>query len=205
MSDHKLNVLIRTSRRPRAFKNLMTMLKKQTYENKRLIVSVDDDFTYDYVKQYICEDDIVKVDKVEVPERKDVRSAPYNTYFNDLIDKVDDGYIFCVDDDDRLANKNTLKNMMGAVISQDDLYIFKIKIGQIILPSKQNWGNKIVIHDVGVPNFVVHSKFAKLVKWDGYYGSDGEFIIEMSKLADSIKWVDQLVYFAKPSGGKPEL
>ena len=38
----------------------------------------------------------------------------YNQYFNYLIDKVDDGYIYCIDDDDYLADKYVLEKLMEA-------------------------------------------------------------------------------------------
>ena len=44
-----------------------------------------------------------------------------------------------------------------------------------IIPSR-SWGGKITLGDIGTPNFIVHSKHCKLVKWDGYTWADGRFI-----------------------------
>lgn len=112
--NNLINILIRTHRRPDGFKKLIDSIKSQTYKNYRIIVSVDDMATFEYVlKHKIRIDDIVLIDGEDVNNKVSESfagsNAPYNLYFNLLLQKVDEGYVYCMDDDDYFKDENSLK------------------------------------------------------------------------------------------------
>ena len=53
-----INILIRTSERPRYFRHCYQSILEQTYKSIRVIVSWDNESTWDYIKNY---KDIVKI------------------------------------------------------------------------------------------------------------------------------------------------
>jgi hypothetical protein len=186
---------------------MLNCIRQQTNQNYRLIISVDDELSYQYVKEAgIADSDIVRVSKyslADIPDHKE-RKAPYNLYFNNLLERVEDGLVFCIDDDDTLVDNKILQHIADTCTDINTLYIHKILINGRELPSK-SWGVKPTIHDIGVPNFVVHSSHAKKVKWGAYYGSDGEYVIKLHNMLSNTVWIPKIIYVAQASDGKPEL
>jgi glycosyltransferase involved in cell wall biosynthesis len=87
-----INILIRTSNRPRLFERCLQSIYDQDYPNIRIIVSVDNDLV-DYIPEGI---EVIKVEKNNA-------HFGYDLYINDLKAMVNDGYFFILDDDDILA------------------------------------------------------------------------------------------------------
>ena len=88
-----INIMIRTSNRPISFKRLLGTIKDQTCSNYKLVISVDNDKTAEYVKEngFI---DYLYMDK----NNESMKTA--NLYFNYLIASVEEGFVWGVDDDD---------------------------------------------------------------------------------------------------------
>lgn len=199
-----INILIRTHRRPHGFARLLESIKSQKYTDYRIIVSADDEFTLSYVKKAGIKD-YVYIDVNELPLYFGAAPiAMYNMYFNRLISMVDDGYIYCMDDDDFFYDENSL-SVIASNMEEDTLCIFKMSIWGGIIPSK-SWGKQVTICDIGTPCFCVHSKYAKQVKWGYKYTADGEYIRDLSYIVPNIKWVDKVVYIVpKSNAGKGEI
>ena len=104
-----------------------------------------------------------------------------------------DGYVWHIDDDDELTNNFVLEIISNSITKDDNIYIYKMNLMNHIIPSR-SWGGKITLGDIGTPNFIVHSKHCKLVKWDGYTWADGRFIQNINKLLYNIVWVDEVIY-----------
>lgn len=51
-NNNLINILIRTSNRPNGFARIIDNIRSQTYKNYRIIVSVDNDETEEYVRKY---------------------------------------------------------------------------------------------------------------------------------------------------------
>jgi len=201
-----LNILIRTSNRPIGFRRMIDGIRRQSFKNIRIIVSVDNPESYKYVTEMgIDADDILIVQKFIPPKSiiRNRRIACYNSYFNDIIKEVKDGWVFFVDDDDVLIDDNVLQTIVDNCICEDTLYIYKMKINETIVPS-HSWGIKPTLNDIGTPNFIFHSKYADKATWPPYTGADGDYVIEISKMVKNIRWVDKLIYLSTPSNGRPE-
>lgn len=82
------NILIRTSGRPKFFERCIESVLAQTYGNYRILVSDDgdSDYAYDYPVE------VIKV-------RKREGYCFWNLYMNELLAKVDKGWIIYLDDD----------------------------------------------------------------------------------------------------------
>lgn len=90
MKGPLINILTRTSGRPKCFKRCVDSVKSQTYQNINHIVGADDDESYEYASE-LC-DNVVKLEKGVKNSEYGVAHAPYNLYINKLLDEVEDGY-----------------------------------------------------------------------------------------------------------------
>lgn len=183
-----INILVRTHRRPSTFKRLLESINSQTYKNYRLIVSVDDELTYQYVKESgIKDENIVKVSS----DYKHIY-AFYNEYFNKLIAYVEDGYIYCIDDDDYFINETSLE-IVARESCMDSICIYRMHYNGRLLPCKENFGKRIVLADIGTPCFSAHINYAMRVKWLVGDDADGIYIKRLAEEVGNIKWVDEVI------------
>jgi hypothetical protein len=157
----------------------------------RIIVSVHNQASYEYVKTLIPEENIVFIKSVP-----STNYYKYNLYINYLIEQVTEGFIYCVDDDDELAHPKVIETLKLECTNENKLYIYKIKIGNKILPNKK----ELKLGNIGTPNFVVHSSHAKKCKWKDINDADGIYIKELNSILD-IEWKDEIIYIAKKSNG----
>lgn len=197
MDTKLINILIRTHRRPKGFGRLLDSIESQTYTNYRVIVSVDDELSMNYVKEYGIVDYVyINRSELELWSRcafKGEPTAVYNMYFNHLLPCVSDGYVYCIDDDDYFANENSLQ-VIADSIEEDTLCIFKMHMsgGDFNIPL-ESFGKQITIADVGTPCFCAHTKYAKQASWGYTYTADGEYILALSNIVPNVKWVDKVV------------
>lgn len=117
-------------------------------------------------------------------------------YFNSLIDKVDDGWIFFVDDDDTLNGPNTLNIINANVSDPSKMYIFRMNYDNRRIIPGVNFNKNIVVCDIATPNILIHKSKATLSKWPGKRMGDFAYI---SGLVDamgksSIVWVNKITY-----------
>jgi len=204
--DKKINILIRTHRRPVKFKRLLDSIASQTYKNYEIFVSVDDDLTYQYVKEngigdaHICHANLYYSNDVSVEKS----ICEYNRYFNRLIEMVEDGYIYCIDDDDYLMDKYVLEHISTALLD-NALTLFRMHAFGKLIPS-YSFGREITVGDIGIPCFCVHSKHAKLVEWSNTYTADGEFIKDIEDKVEMVIWSDLVACMVETNNkGRSEL
>ena len=100
-----INIIIRTSNRPNCFKLNIDSIASQSYDNIKLHISYDNEFTNKYINDTLNNSNIeytlYSVEKTE-------NDFFYNNYPNILIQNINDGYIIFLDDDDRFTNNNAL-------------------------------------------------------------------------------------------------
>ena len=99
-----INIMIRTSNRPISFKRLLGTIKDQTCSNYKLVISVDNDKTAEYVKENGF-NDYLYMDK----NNESMKTA--NLYFNYLIASVEEGFVWGVDDDNFLPNNKVIETI----------------------------------------------------------------------------------------------
>ena len=185
----KINILIRNTYRPAYFKKCIDSIINQTYKNYKLIMCYDDDDCLEYLEQY------KNNNKIEIFKAEDVdknSQAFYNLYCNQLLDRVKDGWIIFLDDDDILTLPDTIQNIENNLNNINDFLFWKVKLGPRIVYPKDIYN--IELNFVSGIGFCFHSKFKDLARWDYNKGSDYRFITKL--LAHNIfnrKFVDKIL------------
>ena len=178
MSGIFFNILVRTSGRPNYFKACISSIRRQSYQNFRVLVSYDDPDSYHYVKAY---PDVhpVKVEKTQPRSfHRSVdpaRQNPFipNLYLNTLLNHVKEGFILFLDDDDCLLEKDALQIISDHVRSADDLVFWRVRLSnQRLIPSDANFGQAPVYTQINTAGFSFHSRYIEFAKWDGWRGGD---------------------------------
>jgi len=207
MDNIKINILTRTSNRPNGFKICHDSIIKQTYNNINHIVSYDNDDDLYYLNQY---SDIVKVKvKTKILDDKldnkvtNYSYFPYNLYCNELINKVEDGWIMFLDDDDMLIKNNCIEEITKNILNEDTLFIWQMRYPNgVLLPDKQSFSNKnIRLGGIGSPCFLFHEKYRTFSKWDAYKCSDFRYLEKIYNIIPNKVWIEKPYIQLNNNGG----
>lgn len=185
----KVNILTRTSGRPNYFKENVESIKAQTYPNIKHIVCADDDESYEYASK-LC-DHVIQVERPEKRTEYGWMHSPYNPYCNKLMDEVEDGWIMFLDDDDILADRDAVRNMVRQIESEDDMLIWRVKMPWGIIPSR-SFGHGVMLADIASNAFLFHSKHVWAAQWDEVKESDYRVAQKLSRLLN-VKWIDKVL------------
>ena len=160
-----INILIRTTYRPTFFKNCIESVFNQKYTNYNIICCYDDLRCLDYLKNY---DKINEYFYINI-ENKD--KCFYNLYCNTLMDKVKDGWIMFLDDDDQFSNDYALSIINSKLNNDNDIlfWVFKMK-NKLIYPKNIN---NIRPGEICNSTYCFNSKFKNLSRWTT--GQEGDF------------------------------
>jgi glycosyltransferase involved in cell wall biosynthesis len=192
-----VNILTRTSGRPKYFKNCINSIKKQTYSNINHIVSIDDDKSEEYVKKYT--NNYIRVKKYEgkIPlldkETGARRAAPYNLYLNDLRNEVKDGWIMFLDDDDMFLEDNAIEEIINLIDNNNQIVFWKVKFPERIIPQKKLFDNKIIaLNHFSMIGFMYHKIHDNKADFDYFSGGDFHFISQLAPKIPTSLWVDKV-------------
>jgi hypothetical protein len=183
-SNTDFNIIIRTSGRPNYFKNCIESIKRHyTYAKLHIIIDhIEDleyvklsahDFDYNY---YLVNQETVKnfCDKIKITRRQFI----FNYYFN-IVKPFLKGWCMFLDDDDLLMLRPDFTP------NRNNIYLYKIKIGERIVPGEENFGKQPVLNDISGISIIFHS--TQMVDWTPQRGGDFEFITAMFKKCNPIK------------------
>lgn len=177
-------ILTRTSGRPTFFKKCMDSVKSQTYKNIIWIVHYDnpDD-------KYVEGDIILYSKKIKVENE---RHAPYNLYFNKMMDSIseNDGWFIFLDDDDKLYSSTCIEEVIPFLIED------RLNGAKAIWGDYYNPGKRLVFPDdfppkpqISLPtqSIILHVKHKDKGRfWDKTYG-DYNFTMQLGM---PINWID---------------
>ena len=183
------NVLTRTNSRPNYFFLCHESVKNQDIAVNH-IVSIDTDDTMEYLKYY---DDITLV-HVEKTSKKSGNDFPYNLYLNVMNQRVHEGWVMILDDDDIFSHNNVLKRLKKYITNgdEDTVFLWKVKIGSRVVPSEKNFKNKeIKRSDMSNIGFMYHSKHKNLIKWQNMRGGDFKAIMELCGKLKTV-WINEI-------------
>lgn len=208
MDKPLINILTRTSNRPNAFELNHNVVNSQTYKNVRQIVSVDDEATEAYVKEYDV--DYIVIDREKIIEEDtsiDPRTgkyAPHNLYFNPLMKEVKEGWVMLLDDDDRFSNGKCLEKIVNAIPDEDTMIIWQMRFPNgMALPPTNMIDNPPIVGRIGSPCVLFHSKYIEDVEWDGWKCGDFRFIKKMyDKIPNKVTIPEMLVTVGQIGDGK---
>jgi len=184
-----LNVLMRTNKRPNAFKKQLDLLEAAPPD--KLLISVHNAETRRYVEHYQKTSSInIIIVNVERTMNSSLSHFKYNLYINDLIAAANQGFIWCIDDDD-LITSDAIEYIKKNCTDETKLYIVKMNLMGKILPTQ--WNQRPVLADIGTPNFIVHHKIARTEKWHDQNHADGEYIQNLYDKTSAV-FLDKVLY-----------
>jgi hypothetical protein len=202
-----INILTRTSGRPIGFKRNVESVRSQTYKNIRHIVCTDDKDSVSYIEEMGITD-YVLIDKENViqsdtePPRRS-RKMVHNLYLNILNEKVTDGWIIYLDDDDLFLDKNSVQKVVKKINTVDDdtLVAWRMKFSSgRTLPI--NYGD-MRLTKIGGSCIGFHFKYSKDAIWDSWSCSDFRVIEKLTKVIPKVSWLwEPIVYIPKAGLGK---
>lgn len=123
-----LTILIRTSYRPKQFKELLSSIETQMLKGSRIIVSYDDDRALEYIPEY--------VEKVRVYKNDDCKFF-YDDYCNTLKSLVTEGHAIFIDDDDVIIDKYTTARLCS-YLQPNKSYIVQFSRNGLLKPTNKD-------------------------------------------------------------------
>ena len=183
-TEEKLNILIRTSNRPEYFRQAINSILTQNYTNYKIYVSYDKIESLDYLKDYNIETLYMNIDSN--------KKYKFNLYNNYLMDKVTDGYILFLDDDDIYIHNNVFNIINDNLESIDDLLIWKfMRPDKLIVPINKH---KIELGTIDTTSFCFHSNYKLLERWGDKRCGDIRFLSGLlNKTKFNIKIIDYIL------------
>ncbi len=183
--EELINILIRTSNRPNLFKSCIDSILNQHYSNYKVIITYDKIESLEYLKKYENNNKIqyyfINIDN---PNK-----YKFNLYCNFLIDKVNDGYIMFLDDDDILTHNYVLNIINDNLKLNNNLLIWKfMRPDRLIYPKDIN---NIILGTIDTTCFCFHNSFKNTTKWTDKQCGDFYFITDLiSKNKFNIKFIN---------------
>ena len=125
-----------------------------------------------------------KISIYQSPNFNIKKSYFYNLYCNFLLEKVIDGWIMFLDDDDQLYHKNIFNIIYNNIKTNNDVLFWKVKVG-IKLYFKKN-RNNIHIEKFSGIGYCFHSIHKNKIKWVAEYRSDYKYLSDILNINKNI-------------------
>jgi|GEM_PF-2890547 hypothetical protein len=166
MNEQKplINILIRTSNRPKAFLKCLDSIVKQDYRPIRIIVGFDNENALRYIPKGL--------ETVFVSANRDLPFF-YDCYLNTLKELVTEGYFYCQDDDDYLINSDILSKLP---LTGNGL-IVQLQRQNNIVPKNLNFS----VGQIGCPCIFLHHSLKNIADFHGNGTGDYYFIKSVLK------------------------
>lgn len=164
-TEEKINILIRTSNRPTYFQKCIQSILEQQYKNYRIIICYDKEGSLAYLKEFE-NDSRITYFPVSVESKEKYR---FNLYCNILMDRVEEGWIMFLDDDDMLCHDKVLSMINEHLSDKNSLYMWKfLRPDKVIYPKDVN---NIGLGEVVSCGFTFHNIYKNKSRWpDKQYG-----------------------------------
>lgn len=187
----KLNILIRTSDRPQYFEKCIHSILQQEYENYHVYVCYDNMKSLDYLQKYENHPKITYF-YVNIASNEKYK---FNLYCNLLLDRVNDGYIMFLDDDDIY-----LGNRVFEIINQE-LRNHLLLCWKFLRPDKLIYPKNIQsdirlgeidirLGEIDTSCVCFHVSLKKISKWNDQQYGDFHFYKPIFKDNQSKKFID---------------
>jgi len=185
-----INILTRTSKRPEAFQQCYRSILSQTYRKINWIVSVHDDESFEYASK-LCKN-VIRVEEKEHRSEYKNRHEPYNSYINNLLEAVEDGYIMFLDDDDYFTSPTSLEKVVPH-LEEDKLLTWLVMCQGNLIPDEGALKAPVLIPTmITASSFMFHSKHKWAAKWDSVKGADYRCVQRLSWLLN-YKWLHEVI------------
>lgn len=163
--DKKINILIRTSNRPECFKKCIDSILQQNYENYQVYICYDKKESLDYLNEYQHYPQI----RFFYVEETSTEKYKFNLYCNRLLEKVEDGYIMFLDDDDILIGNRTLE-IINWHLAMNKMIIWNfLRPDKLVFPKDLN--KELILGEIDTSSICFHHSLKELSQWgDKQYG-----------------------------------
>lgn len=208
--NKKINILTRTSNRPKGFEVCANSIINQTYKDVNHVVAYDNEEDLSYIDKF---ENItkVKIDRQEIiandtsinPNNPNFWYSPHNLYCNSMLDAVEDGWVMFLDDDDMLIDEDALEEIAFNIKDEDTIIVWQMRYPTgMVLPDPQSFVNKqIRLGGIGSPCFLFHSKWKDEARWDAYKCGDFRFLEQLYNKIPNKKWVRKPYIQLNNNGG----
>lgn len=166
ISENKIHIIIRTHLRKSNFKKVMTSINQQSYSNYIIHVAYDHIDSLKYIKNEFA--DKMVVHKVK---RNSDKNAFFDLYCDDIKNKITDGWIMFLDDDNYLIHENCLKIINEHLKEKIVVWSF-LRPDKLITPNLK----KLKYGEIDNCSYIFHHSIKKDGQFGDYYGSDFKFI-----------------------------
>ena len=185
--DFMINILMRNTYRPMAFAKCINSILTQTYKNFKIIMCYDDDRCLEYLRKY---EDNKRIDIFKTNNIDKTLPKFYNLYCNQLLEKVDKGWIIFLDDDDMFATNDALQTIASRLYTQDHMLFWKFK-----RPDREIYPDKRVLPDsVASCGYCFHTKHKNLSRWTITQGGDFNYIEGLLRRKDfSLRFINSVL------------
>jgi hypothetical protein len=133
---------------------------------------------------------------------------PYNLFLKIAEQKVTDGWIFLLDDDDTLVDENSLLILSDEIKkhNEDTLHIFKMKRKPNTVPSNHYFkymktGHPILYGEIGSSCISYHSKYKDYTMWDEWANADYRTAKALEKIIPNKNFFDKVIVDAYIGNG----
>jgi len=202
-----VNVLVRTSSRPRFFDKCIKSILNQTYKNINIFVSIDQK-NWDYTVKYPIYPVFVKKQHEFTPPMNSPeygKTVPYNLYLNDLTAKVKEGLIVYLDDDDQYTHEKSIETFVNEYKNGSELIFWQVKIEDRIIPNDDNFGNAPYLFQLSGIGFAFDAKYKHLAVWTPYKRGDFRVADALHKAIEKKGYIKEILSEAQegPHFGSP--
>ena len=197
-----INVLIRTSGRPNFFKKAVESVEAQTHKNWRIIVSVDDKESEEYVNKYVYKSgkDVNKYVYIRPKRRRRETGWYFNRYFNDLLAQVKEGWVVYLDDDVEIIDPLCFEKISAHMEEVNKLIFWKYQFesGKIV-PEDEFWKKRPTRKHIDTGCFAHHIRYKP--RWVSLRASDWRVANQLYEKIPNKVWIDEVFFRAGNNGG----
>ena len=168
-----INILVRTCYRPSYFRKCINNILGQSYKNIRIICCYDDMRCLEYLNEIT--DERVEYSYINIDSNEHYK---YNLYLNTLLEKVNDGWIIFLDDDDIFTTNQSLQIISQKMTNDNNFIYWSVKLGDRRILHPPNI-NKITLGQITTSEFSFHSKYKSIAKWQCKKAGDFSFVIDL--------------------------
>lgn len=187
-----LNILVRTNR-PNYLNECIRSIEEQTYENINLVLICDSEKAIEYTRGYNARMVKVKRQNVRSQEKEGDenygRYFPYNKYI-DTVQKKVKGYILILDDDDKLTDQDSAKEIIKNA-DKNSLLLWKVNFNNRIIP-QNTFGKEITLYDITGIGMCYHSDYIEQTDWSEWKRADYRTAKKLSETL-KVKWIDKVL------------
>jgi len=185
------SILIRTSGRPKFFDKCYKSVLAQT-EDYKIIVSVDNKKSLEYVKKYP-----VEIVQVQYREKNDPAQCPWNGYFNSLLKKAEGWNVYL--DDDVTMLPGALEKISKLCINPNHVIVWRYKFASgRVIPEDKYWRRPPQRKHIDSGCFCHH--ISQQVHWVTLRASDWRVIRQLRDRKLRFQWIKEVLFEAGNNG-----